>query len=392
MLSTYLPERPAMGYRRECGPGLDFTSALYLGLDHSSRRLPAWKRLTLGKPAALHRVPRSGEVERKLAALIGCERALLVTSTLHLFFDLFSILARRKISILLDRGSYPIVRWGVERAACSSTQVRGFRHYDAEALRGILESPDETTPVIVADGYCPRCGKAAPVEEYLALARSRGGFVVLDDSQSLGIFGDPSFGAPYGTGGGGSLRRAGLRGDDGVLIGSSLAKAFGAPLAVLAGDARLVDEFERRSATRVHCSPPSAATVAAAARALMINRSFGDRLRLKLAHNVSRFRRGLREMGLVGINGLFPVQSLRLPARIKAETLHRKLSLAGVAAVLHREGREGNAQISFVLTARHTFKEIDCALARLAEELSQALKPEVRPFMDYRSVGHQGFI
>ena len=52
---------------------LDFTSALYLGLEHASRELPAWDRLTLGKPAALEPQPGAGRVERRLAALIGSE-------------------------------------------------------------------------------------------------------------------------------------------------------------------------------------------------------------------------------------------------------------------------------------------------------------------------------
>ena len=58
------------------------------------------------------------------------------------------------------------------------------------------------------------------------------------------------------------MRRAGLSGNDGIVVGASLAKAFGAPLAMLAGSAAVVGEFERQSATRVHCSPPSVAAVA----------------------------------------------------------------------------------------------------------------------------------
>jgi 8-amino-7-oxononanoate synthase len=366
---------------------IDFTSALYLGMEHASRSLPGWDRLTLGKPAALEAPAHAQQAETQLAELIGCERALLATSTLHLFWDLFSVLAQRNVNIFLDAGSYPIARWGVERAAASGTVVKSFRQHDPMALQEALDSADGKPPVIVADGYCPGCGRAAPVTEYLRLAAARGGCVVVDDSQALGIFGKPAPGAPYGSGGGGSMQRAGTSdgrlGSHGsmtnrLIVGASLAKAFGVPVAVLAGSVAMVDEFEGKSATRVHCSPPSAAVISAALRALAINRWRGDTLRMRLARQVLRFRRGLRRLGLLAIPGLFPVQPLRLPNHINAETLGEDLSRCGVEAVLNRGERGKNAHISFVLTARHRSLQIEQALGHLEDALAMGIRVEPR--------------
>lgn len=348
---------------------LDFTSALYLGLEHASRGLPDWDRLTLGKPAALKPPPGADRVEGRLAALIGCERATLATSTLHLFWDLFSLLAESGAEIFLDAGSYPIVRWGVERAVCSGTVVKTFRQHDAQALAKALASSDGRLPVVVTDGYCPGCGRLAPIKEYLALVTSRGGFVVVDDSQALGIFGMPARWATYGIGGGGSMQHAGISSDR-LIIGSSLAKAFGVPVAVLAGSAAFVEEFESRSATRVHCSPPSAADIAASTRALAINRSYGEVLRTRLAQRVSHFRKGLRRLGLLAIPAPFPVQPMSLPHHVDAQRLHEELSQRGVEAVLHRRERGKSAQISFVVTARHSPTEIEQALSNLTGALA----------------------
>jgi 8-amino-7-oxononanoate synthase len=347
-------------------PVLDFTSALYLGLDHATRSLPPWERLTLGKPAALETPPGAGDLEKELAGLVGCERALLAPSTLHLFWDLFAILAARDVNIFLDAGTYPIARWGVERAAASDVPVRAFRQHDLRSLRSALEAADRRRPVIVADGYCPACGTAAPVAEYLAFAAPRDGLVVVDDTQALGIFGhSPGFRAPYGKGGGGSLQRAGLH-DPRVLQASSLAKAFGVPIAVLAGSHVLVSEYEERSKVRVHCSPPSAAVIAAAAHALEINRRCGDTLRLRLAHRVAHFRRGLRALNLAAVDGLFPVQPLRLPEGIEARSVYEELSECGVQTVLYRGSDSALERVSFVISARHTWSEIEHAQACLA--------------------------
>src|SRR5262249_11433916 len=170
----------------------------------------------------------------------------------------------RDSSILRAVGSYSIARWGTEAAAARGVPVVAFRHHDAHALHELLKRPfGRRRPVVVVDGFCPACGRPAPIAEYLDCVRPLGGVVIIDDTQALGIFGhSPGVQMPYGKGGGGSLMRAGIQ-DPRLVIVGSLAKAFGAPIAVLCGSEATVDTFEIHSGTRTHCSPPSAASIAA---------------------------------------------------------------------------------------------------------------------------------
>ena len=112
---------------------LDFTSALYLGLSHESWRLPGWDRLTLGKPAALESPPGAREVERDLAALVGCERALLAPSTLHLFGDLLTILAERDANFSWTMGPIP---WRVGAPSVSPLRAGWY-----VLSRGMIRAP-----------------------------------------------------------------------------------------------------------------------------------------------------------------------------------------------------------------------------------------------------------
>ena len=121
------------------------------------------------------------------------------------------------------------------------------------------------------------------------------------------------------------------------MVASSLAKAFGAPVAVLAASDAIVAEFERHSATRVHTSPPSVAAIGAVGKALAVNRRCGDRLRWGLARRVARLRHGLRKLHAAASAGLFPVQPLRLPRQIDASSVHDALRDYGVQVVLHRQ-------------------------------------------------------
>jgi len=349
---------------------LDFTSALYLGLRHASSSLRPWSQLTSGRSAVQGTcISRSQQrVTQALANLIGCEQAVLGPSTLHLFWDLFGMLARDRVAIYLDAAAYPIARWGVERAAARGVPVRTFAHHNPEALARLLgrNASDRCKPLIVADGFCPGCGGAAPLAGYLEAAREHGGRLILDDTQALGILGHaPGPQARYGRGGGGSLRWNQVDDPD-VIVVSSLAKGFGAPVALLAGSKAMVERFEAESETRVHCSPPSAAVVSAAEHALWINHTRGDDLRSYLARLVFWFRRRLAVLGLSPAGGLFPVQTLRPVVGFDTTRIHRHLLQSGIGTVLHRP-REGlGARISVLITAGHKPHDINRAAQLLA--------------------------
>jgi 8-amino-7-oxononanoate synthase len=345
---------------------IDFTSSLYLGLKHGSKDLAGWQQLTLGKPSALEAVPGSSEVESELAQISGVERAILAPSTLHLFWELFSIFAKPGVTVFLDDGAYPIVGWGAERAAALGVPVLQFRHYDVRDLQEKLSRAAAGPVVVAADGYCTSCGKGAPLLGFLDLLRERSGSLVIDDTQALGIFGrSPKPWRPFGSGGGGSLQLTEIR-DHNLLVVSSLAKGFGVPIAVLLGGEAMLREYEGKSKTRVHCSPPSVAAIAAAIRALKINREQGDLLRLRLAQRVAHFRGRLSKLGVLGSNDLFPVQSLQLPSHKRGRDIYTALLQCGVRTVLQRGKQENRERITFVITAEHSETDIDYAATCLS--------------------------
>jgi 8-amino-7-oxononanoate synthase len=352
--------------------GLDFTSSLYLGFWHEGSSLKSWSQLTSGKPAALFELAGSGAITRRLAKLQGCDEAALARSTLHLFWDLFGIIAGERIAIFQDDGTYSIARWGIERAEAQGIPVYRFPHKDVGALRRLLQRGSANRrPVVVSDGICTACGCMMPVRAYYEAAQQAGGLLVIDDTQALGILGtrqDPA--APYGHGGGGSLRHQNVFGE-GVIVISSLAKGFGVPLAVLSGSHDLVQKFKARSETRIHCSPPSAADIHATQQALDLNTTNGDDFRLRLAQLVQQFRQRLAEAGFSAEGGLFPVQTLRLPDRLNPGQVHRDLLDLGIRTLLRR-GCRGGSRLSLILTARHRVDDV----TKFFDALTLAAHPE----------------
>lgn len=342
----------------------DFTSALYLGLRHPTHSLRPWGRLTTGTPSALREPPEAQRIARRLTALIGCESAVLGVSTLHLFWDLPALLGKRS-AVLIEDGTYAVGRWGVERAAASGAHVAPFAHHNPHSLhRALLGLPPGRRALIVADGLAPGDDDRSPLGAYAELAERFSAALVIDDTQALGILGARADRhLPYGYGGGGSRPHHDLE-QTGVIVVASLAKALGVPLAVLAGPAAEVGAFTASSQTRVHLSPPSTVSLRAAERALSLNREQGDELRARLYRLVRLFKTGAAELGLPTAGGDFPVQTLPpVPLPVVSQLLV-ELKRRKVHAVAQRlSPRRG--RLCFLITARHTQRDIAAALAAL---------------------------
>ena len=354
---------------------LDFTSALYLGFTHPSGSAAPYAALTLGRPAALQEPPGAVAAANELASLQGCEAATLLPSTLHLFWDLFGMLGRHDATICIEASTYAIARWGVLRGASLGTPVFTFPGGDAAALERLigLAVGQRRRPLVVCDAVRPGHDRQAPLTHYAALAARHGGCLVLDDTQGLGILGHgATAAAPLGHGGGGALRHHALAGDH-IIVGASLAKGFGVPVAVLSGSRKMVRCFEARSQTRVHGSPPSVAVIHAARHALALNRHCGDTLRAQLAQRVRQFQRRLAQLRVGATGGDFPVQTLIPPRGIDTLAMHAGLLERRVRTVLHHDGKTA-ARLSFILTAAQTADCID----RAVDALAQTLRPPVR--------------
>lgn len=349
---------------------LDFSSSLYLGMGHSHGDLSPWEWLTYGKPAALAEPANSLEVAHHFARLMGCEAGVFGASTLHLFWDLFGMM--EDVVIFVDDGVYPIMEWGISRAKGRRVPVVRFKHRDPDSLAMMLKryGVSSKKPVVVCDGFCPGCGRAVPIRDYLALVEKYQGWLLIDDTQALGIFGyEPRRNNPYGEMGGGSLRWNDIGGCDNVLLVSSLAKGFGVPIALLAGSARALRSYHKKSEVAVFCSPPSAATVNAAAHAFMLNKNEGAQRRFKLRCLVASFRRQLRALGLTTLSSCFPVQTLAPREGFPLDFLYGQLKSKGVCSVLHGPHIGGRSRLSFILTSAHQ----DCHINHAVKILERTL-------------------
>jgi 8-amino-7-oxononanoate synthase len=310
-------------------------------------------------PAALAEAPLSRTTIKLLAEMMGMEDGIAFASTLHLFRDAFTALASPERVFFLDDHAYPITSWGLEGIHVQDGNIMRFPHGDARSLRRLMKVTlhQGQRPVVVTDGWCPQCGRAMPLREYHQLVLPYKGLLVVDDTQALGILGaEPTPQMPYGFGGGGILPWLGLNSTN-ILVGASLAKGFGAPLAMLLGSAELLQKIREESLTRIHCSSPSSADFSAAQHALKVNNSKGEELRRRLYSNVCLFQRYLSESGIAYTGGIFPIQMLDGLSRETAEMLLDRLSGEDIQAILLKK-HDHTAGLCFCLRADHQEREL----------------------------------
>ncbi len=353
-------------------PCLDFTSALYLGMHHPRSTLGEFASLTTGVPAALREPPGVGVVNRAVASLVGMDRALVFPSTLHLFSDIFFQAVDSSDLIVWDAGLYPIVQSALESAvARRGLQAICFAHHRPRALaRVLLAQPPQRRTWIVTDGFCPGCGHAAPIAAYSKVAQHLAATLLIDDTQAIGIMGAHSSRiAPYGLGGGGTVRLTPPR-HTSVVVAASLCKGFGAPLCIVAGTERFIRGLEQASETRVNSSPPSAANLNAAMNALKLNVLRGDRLRRRLAGLVTFFRERANERCIPVAGGIFPAQRCWVGDAENTLRVHRDLMRQGVLAVPQQSRCGPESSLTFFVNADHRHDQIDEALGILSHILA----------------------
>lgn len=350
---------------RDGRPVTSFASSCYLGLDFGPWLAEQAKgtgetAFGLGLPRGLAADDSTLALEAALAVLTGRPRVVLARSTLHAVVDLVPGLAGEGGLVVQDERAYPISRMAVDCAVGRGATRVVVRHGDPAAVRCALAGCPRRPAAVVCDSLTLP-GELAPLRDLAAVCAEYGATLVVDDTQAIGLLGrrDPASPSPYGVGGGGALLHLGVRAPHVVQV-ASLAKALGVPIALLAGDDRLLQRYGHRAELPWAGSPPDPLTVAAARYAVDLNASSGEGLRRQLAATVGEFR---RKAGTTGL-GSFPVQSWYVPTPRHARRVEMALLRAGVWAVRLDAApeRPGAAAVRFFLSAAHRGPVLDRAL------------------------------
>lgn len=330
-------------------PDVDLTSGHFLGLRPAA---VAGGPLTTGSPAVVGEPPSHTQLALRLARTVGAADAVLSRTSLHALLD---ALATRPpgAQVLVDEAMYPVGRWAAAAATAEGGTVRTYRHQDDRDVRRLVRHARGPV-VVVTDGLCGSCLRAAPLAALAEIAATCGGHLVVDDSLAAGV-------GPGGAGSAGWLTAAPER----MLWVASLAKGYAAPVAAAAGPADLAAVIRSDGPTRMHSSPASACDVDALRQGLSDPTVPGRRTRL--AGHVARIRAHLERLGLAPLGVPFAVVCTEGGRRDPLD-LQRRLAMCGVQALATRGRCTGRPTLTLCLRADLTCGDLD----RLEDALTWA--------------------
>nr|MEE4268548.1 pyridoxal phosphate-dependent aminotransferase family protein [Candidatus Krumholzibacteria bacterium] len=127
------------------------------------------------------------ELEDKLAALVGKEKALVFSTGFMVNQGVLSSLVGRNELIIVDRTDHASI---IDGARLSFGEVRKFKHNDMENLELVLKNALDIPKLIIVDGVFSMEGDIAKLPEIVELAARYDAFVMVDDAHGVGVLGD----------------------------------------------------------------------------------------------------------------------------------------------------------------------------------------------------------
>lgn len=225
------------------------------------------------------------ELEKRLAAFVKKEAALVFSTGFQTNLGILSALAGRNDYIIGDRQNHASI---VDACKLSFAKLLKFKHNDMEDLERILKSiPDDKGKIIVVDGVFSMEGDIANLPEIVRLAKEYGARVMVDDAHGLGVMGEH---------GRGTAEYFGLEDEVDIIMGT-FSKSLASLGGFVAAKEEVIHYIKHHSRPFIFSASIPPANAAAAMEALNILEAEPERIK-RLWDNAKFMRENFEAMGL----------------------------------------------------------------------------------------------
>ncbi|MFS2281523.1 glycine C-acetyltransferase [Microbacterium sp. OR21] len=343
---------------------LNFCANNYLGLaddprivDAAARALQEWGYGLASVRFICGTQEQHLELERRLAAFLGTDDAILYSSCFDANGGVFETLFSAEDAIISDELNHASIIDGIR---LSKARRLRYRNRDMADLEEQLKAAaDARFRVIVTDGVFSMDGYIAPLREICDLAEQYDALVFVDDSHAVGFVGENGRGTP---------EFCGVSDRVDIYTGTFGKALGGASGGYVAAHRHIVALLRQRSRPYLFSNTLAPSIVAGTLTALDLVEGSAD-LRARLIENAELFRRRMSEEGfdlLPGEHPIVPVMfgDAALTARIADEMQRQGVYVTAFSfPVVPR----GAARIRVQLSAAHTPEQVErCVTAFVA--------------------------
>jgi 8-amino-7-oxononanoate synthase len=348
-------------------PMLTFASNDYLGLAADPRLIEAAaegaRRWGVGAGAS-HLLgghfQHEEELERRLAAFVGAERALLFSTGYMANIGVVTSLAGRGDSVFSDRLNHASL---IDAVRLSLAESHRYPHADMAALGRMLGESYADNKLIVTDSVFSMDGDIADLPKILEWAEQFDARVIVDDAHAFGVLG------PHGQG---SAAHFGLPLSKRLIVMGTLGKAAGVAGAFVAGDDDTIEWLLQTARTAIFttATPPLLASALLTSIGLLEG---ADDRRDHLRRLIARLRAGLEPLCARSDWKLplseTPIQPVVIGGNHETLAVSDALTARGiwVPAIRPPTVPQGAARLRISLSAAHSEAQVDQLIAALAD-------------------------
>jgi len=300
------------------------------------------------------------ELEKRLAAYVGKEAAVLFSTGFQVNLGVISCLLDRNDYLILDEYDHASI---IDGSRLSFSRSIKYAHNDMDDLRKKLSRlPEDAAKLIVADGIFSMEGDLVNLPEIVKIAEEYGANIMMDDAHSLGVI---------GMNGSGTASHFGLT-DKVDLIMGTFSKSLASLGGFIAGSEETIEFVKHRARSLMFSAsmPPSA--VASVIAALDIIESEPERID-QLWSNTNYAKKLLVEAGFDIGHTDSPIIPVYIRDNDKTFLITNILSNNGIFVnpVVSPAVPSDSSLIRFSLMATHTFGQIEEAVEKLSAAAKQ---------------------
>ena len=300
------------------------------------------------------------ELERRLAAYVGKEAAVLFSTGFQVNLGVISCLLDRNDYLILDEYDHASI---IDGSRLSFSRSIKYAHNDMDDLRKKLSRlPEDAAKLIVADGIFSMEGDLVNLPEIVKIADEFGANIMMDDAHSLGVI---------GLNGSGTASHFGLT-DKVDLIMGTFSKSLASLGGFIAGTEETIEFVKHRARSLMFSASMPPAAVASVIAALDIIESEPERID-QLWANTNYAKKLLVGAGFDIGHTDSPIIPVYIRDNDKTFLITNILSNNGIFVnpVVSPAVPSDSSLIRFSLMATHTFEQIEEAVEKLTAAAKQ---------------------
>lgn len=295
------------------------------------------------------------QLEKKIAAFVGCEDAILYAAAFDANGGLFEPLLTKEDAIISDSLNHASIIDGIR--LCKAQRYR-YANNDMADLKTKLEEAKAAGArriMIATDGVFSMDGIIAQIDKVCDLADEYGALVMVDDCHATGF---------TGATGRGSAEYCDAIGRVDIITGTFGKALGGASGGFTAASNEIVEILRQRSRPYLFSNTLAPSIVGASLKVLDILENSTD-YRDKLENNAQYFRQKMTDIGFDIIPGSHPI----VPVMLYDASISQKFSELLLAEGIYVIGffypvvPKGKARIRVQLSAAHEREHLDKAIA-----------------------------